>query len=279
MPHTISPSSSMLRLGSQAGDTRVSYCKLPGHERDEIEGACYQCAETFCKQCMEAHKDHTVIFFKDCYIKNNYDWFQQIPIDIQSEPSSNHAQQREGMPPYLGTKQGSKSPLAETIGTVANKTKSITRGGLADNVASMTEEPTDDILLFTSTANHLNLAQQMQPRLQPDAAKKLLPKIEAFVARDKYSQALLFIKKFINFKSVSIDYRETVMAQIHKTIQLQAEDEQCTVRINKYLIVDNNLYVVMQHCQQSIRGLLRSQRALQSTDYSALPAVPNPNTG
>ena len=41
MPHTISPSSSMLRLGSQAGDTRVSYCKLPGHERDEIEGACY----------------------------------------------------------------------------------------------------------------------------------------------------------------------------------------------------------------------------------------------
>lgn len=75
-----------------------------------------------------------------------------------------------------------------------------------------------------------------------------MPKIEAFVARDKYSQALLFIKKFINFKTVSMDYRETVMAQIHKTIQLQAEDEQCTVRINKYLIVDNNLYVVIQHC-------------------------------
>ena len=82
MPYTISPSSSMLRCGQHSSDTRVSYCKLSGHEREEIEGACYQCAETFCKQCMEAHKDHTVIFFKDCYIKNNYEWFQQIPIDI-----------------------------------------------------------------------------------------------------------------------------------------------------------------------------------------------------
>ena len=54
------------------------------------------------------------------------------------------------------------------------------------------------------------------------------------------------------------DYRETVMVQIEKTMALQAENESCTVRIMKYLIVDNNLYIVMQYCQQSIRALLRS---------------------
>ena len=32
-------------------------------------------------------------------------------------------------------------------------------------------------------------------------------------------------------------------------MSLQDEDETCTVRIVKYLLADNNLYVVMQHCQ------------------------------
>ena len=35
------------------------------------------------------------------------------------------------------------------------------------------------------------------------------------------------------------------MAQIQKTMSLQAEDETCIVRINKYLIFDDHLYVVM----------------------------------
>ena len=32
-------------------------------------------------------------------------------------------------------------------------------------------------------------------------------------------------------------------------MSFQDEDEQCTVRILKYLIAENNLYVVMEHCQ------------------------------
>lgn len=51
----------------------VSYCKTRGHEKQEIEAACYQCAETFCIQCVEAHRNHYVIFFQDAYLKNNYD--------------------------------------------------------------------------------------------------------------------------------------------------------------------------------------------------------------
>jgi len=64
----------------------------------------------------------------------------------------------------------------------------------------MTEEPTDVILGSSSTAKHLNLVGSNEPKLQPGAAKKLLPSIEAYVAKDKYSRALLFIKKFKDFK-------------------------------------------------------------------------------
>lgn len=60
-------------LSSTSTKTNVSYCKTKGHELQEIEAACYQCAETFCKQCVEAHRNHYVIFFQDGYLKNNYD--------------------------------------------------------------------------------------------------------------------------------------------------------------------------------------------------------------
>ena len=65
---------------------RVSYCKKPGHEREEIEGACYQCADTFCKYCIEAHRDHYLIFFQDSYLKNNYSSVQQLQTGPGAEP-------------------------------------------------------------------------------------------------------------------------------------------------------------------------------------------------
>ena len=61
-------------------------------------------------------------------------------------------------------------------------------------------ETTDGALVSNQTASRLNLVSQLwdasgnpllqgngEPKLQPDAVKKLLPAIEAFVARDKYS--------------------------------------------------------------------------------------------
>ena len=35
------------------------------------------------------------------------------------------------------------------------------------------------------------------------------------------------------------------MMQIERTLLLQDEDDDCTVRIVKYLVADNNLYIVM----------------------------------
>ena len=100
------------------------------------------------------------------------------------------------------------------------------------------------------TAKHLNLGTMSggEPKLQPDAVKKILPPIEAYVARDKYSQALLFIKKFKDFNKGNPDYKQCVMMQIERTMSLQDEDDTCSIRIVKYLVADNNLYVVMQHC-------------------------------
>ena len=86
--------------------------------------------------------------------------------------------------------------------------------------------------------------------------------IEAFTARDKYSHALLFIKKFRDYKHGSADYKACVMMQIEKTMSLQEVDRGCTVHILKYLVAEDHLYVVMQHCPTSLSSLLHSQRVI-----------------
>jgi len=167
MPHPISPSSSMLRMGQQSGDQRVSYCKKSGHEREEIEGACYQCADTFCKYCIEAHKDHYLIFFQDSYLKNNYESVQQIPTDIQADvPGGASTWPRESNSAYLGGKAGKLSFSGDSGRSSAKKnpsTQAVTDGP----AATSTEEPTDSVLMFAATANHLNLPGQGngQPKL------------------------------------------------------------------------------------------------------------------
>ena len=62
---------------------------------------------------------------------------------------------------------------------------------------------------------------------------------------DKFSQTQLFIKKFKDFKQGSPEFKQCVMMQIERTLLLQDEDDDCTVRIVKYLVADNNLYIVM----------------------------------
>ena len=63
-------------------------------------------------------------------------------------------------------------------------------------------------------------------------------------------------------------------------MSFQDEDDSCTVRILKYLIADNNLYVIMQHCQTSIRGLLRSQRNVQASGTTdKIASATNPLAG
>ena len=50
-----------------------SYCKVSGHERQEIVFACYECSDTFCHLCLDQHRTHTLIYFKDMYLFSNYD--------------------------------------------------------------------------------------------------------------------------------------------------------------------------------------------------------------
>ena len=87
------------------------------------------------------------------------------------------------MPAYLTGKSGKSSIISDSINAsvvskavkaAAGQAKSMSAAtSAADNsavaapITTTTEEPTDDILLFTSTANHLSLPGQnlWQPRL------------------------------------------------------------------------------------------------------------------
>jgi hypothetical protein len=55
-----------------------SFCKVAGHTSHEIVFACYECRDTYCSQCIDAHLSHTVIFFKDSYMVQNYDFVTQM---------------------------------------------------------------------------------------------------------------------------------------------------------------------------------------------------------
>lgn len=45
---------------------------MAGHGANDIMFACYQCSNTFCMSCLETHRNHTLIYFKDPYIELNY---------------------------------------------------------------------------------------------------------------------------------------------------------------------------------------------------------------
>lgn len=54
------------------------------------------------------------------------------------------------------------------------------------------------------------------------------------------------MKKFKDFKAGSFDFKECVMAQIERTRSLQDDSDECSVRIIKYLVANNSLYVVTE---------------------------------
>ena len=51
------------------------------------------------------------------------------------------------------------------------------------------------------------------------------------------------------------------MTQIERTRSLQDDSEDCSVRIIKYLIANNSLYVITEQCNISLRDLLQAQRS------------------
>ena len=119
----------------------------------------------------------------------------------------------------------------------------------------------DELLCSRSTVKHLGTRVADQLKLQPKAPGKLLPPIEAFTAKDKFTRALVFVKKFKDFKGSSQDFKECVMTQIERTRSLQDDSEDCSVRIIKYLIANNSLYVITEQCNISLKDLLQAQRS------------------
>ena len=73
-----------------------------------------------------------------------------------------------------------------------------------------------------------------------------LPPIEGYTGKHKYSTKREFIKVIKDFKSRPEDFQHCVIRNIHKSFQLQ--ESKCFVKVLKYLIANNNLYVVSEQC-------------------------------
>jgi len=78
VPQKEEPKPTIVQNPQPAQDASKSYCKCKGHDSCEIVFACYECSDTYCYKCLDAHRSHTLIFFKDAYLVSNYENVNQI---------------------------------------------------------------------------------------------------------------------------------------------------------------------------------------------------------
>lgn len=68
---------------SETGKKSKSYCAL--HHDEEIVFACYQCQKMCCQKCKVNHKGHSLAFFKDDFIYNNYENVDKVNLETLQE--------------------------------------------------------------------------------------------------------------------------------------------------------------------------------------------------
>lgn len=71
-------------------------------------------------------------------------------------------------------------------------------------------------------------------------------------AKNKFTQENVFVKKFKDFKSRPVSFKDCVLLQIEKQRRLGSSD--CFVRIFKYVITNNDLYVISEQCEESLKA-------------------------
>jgi hypothetical protein len=155
---------------------------------------------------------HTVIFFKDAYMTANYDRLCQMH-------TQNHSQQQ------------TKKMLEDPQPALAK-----------DPTQSLTSIQTQRMLVPASESTKTNEIEQAAKTLSIDS----IPLIDSYFARNKFSNKDVFIKIFRDFKSKPKYVRDCIMDEIRKTRALS--DSDCFNQIIKYVVHNNNLYVVTQQC-------------------------------
>lgn len=81
--------------------------------------------------------------------------------------------------------------------------------------------------------------------------------IDAYCAKSKFNNKDVFFKIFRDFKSKPKEVRDVILRQIEKTRALMESD--CFVHIIKYVIPNNNLYVVSQCTLMNLAEFILSQ--------------------
>ena len=72
-------------------EEQKSFCKVKGHAAKEIVFACYECKDTYCYGCLDAHRGHRLIYF-NAFLDGNYEQVTQMnktpasPPDNSTEP-------------------------------------------------------------------------------------------------------------------------------------------------------------------------------------------------
>jgi hypothetical protein len=78
------------------------------------------------------------------------------------------------------------------------------------------------------------------------ASIEQIPLIDSYCAKSKLTNKDVFIKIFRDFKSKPKEVRDCIINQIEKTRALV--DSDCFIHIIKYVVQNNNLYVITQQC-------------------------------
>ena len=82
--------------------------------------------------------------------------------------------------------------------------------------------------------------------------------IDLYRARDRHSQEDVLIKVYKDFKAKPDEFQAVILKQIKRTLELQRLPGAST-RLNlirKYLMINNNLYVVAQLCNETLQRRL-----------------------
>ena len=114
----------------------------------------------------------------------------------------------------------------------------------------------------------IEIANQLASFGLGTSIESIMPSIETYTGVEKYTNNPVFVKIFQGFKSARIEVQTVVMNMIDKTLNLQEENRSCIVRVIKYNLAKNNLYVFTEQCEMSLRSLLKKQRALKNFSQS-----------
>lgn len=81
----------------------------------------------------------------------------------------------------------------------------------------------------------------------------MIPCFDVYTAQNKFTKARVVVKVIKDFKTRPSEFKACLMLQLSHSLQLQQLSKAKNLLAISYSIVNNNLYVVSEHCVESLR--------------------------